>query len=296
MEGLLNNLSLVTYNCRGFKSSMPDVQKVLNKYQIIFLQETWLSKQQLDNVSCFGVSHFAFGKADYDIDDGPINGRGHGVTATYWSKNLKASSFSNCDGSIIGLRVCFKNSELCLINVYIPYCSRANTDELLAYLGKLRQLCQELQCPNIRFVGNFNAGATKTFGGLLEDFCMENDFIISDYALLPQDTFTYISDAHNTTSWIDDFVSSFAVHQAMFNMEVLTECVISDHRAVVVNIQCSNLPEFDEELMDPQPSRIDWLKVTAQEREDYYHESKNLLDQLQLHTEVRHCQNFDCKR
>ena len=55
---------------------------------------------------------------------------------------------------------------------------------------------------------------------------MENDFIISDGALLPEDTFTYISDAHNTTSWIDHFVSSFSVHQAMFNMDVLTECII----------------------------------------------------------------------
>ena len=46
--------------------------------------------------------------------------------------------------------------------------------------------------------------------------------------------------------------------------------------------------------MEPQPSRIDRLKVTAQEREDYYHESKNLLDQLQLPTEVWNCQNVDC--
>ena len=41
-------------------------------------------------------------------------------------------------------------------------------------------------------MGDFNAGTTNTFGGLLEDFCMENDFMISDYALLPQDTFTYL--------------------------------------------------------------------------------------------------------
>ena len=46
--------------------------------------------------------------------------------------------------------------------------------------------------------------------------------------------------------------------------------------------------------MEPQPSRIDWLKVMAQEREYYYHESKNLLDQLQLPTEVRHCQDSHC--
>ena len=56
----------------------------------------------------------------------------------------------------------------------------------------------------------------------MEDFCMENDFIMSDYAILPQDTFTYISDAHNATYWIDHFVSSFSVHQAMLNMDVLT--------------------------------------------------------------------------
>jgi len=74
----------------------------------------------------------------------------------------------------------------------------------------------------------------------------------------------------------------------MFNMEVLTECIISDHRAVAVSIQCSHLPELDEEVTEPQPSRIIWLKVTAQKREDYYHESKHLLDQLQLPTEDRH--------
>ena len=53
-------------------------------------------------------------------------------------------------------------------------------------------------------------------------------------------------------------------------------------------------PEFDDEVMEPHSSRIDWLKVTAQEKEDYYHESKNQLDQLQMPTEVRHCQSFNC--
>jgi len=48
-------------------------------------------------------------------------------------------------------------------------------------------------------------------------------------------------------------------------MDVLTECIISDHRVVAVSIQCSHLPEFDE-VMEPQPSRIDCLKVTAQMR------------------------------
>jgi len=41
---------------------MPDVQKLLNDYWIIFLQKTWLAKQQLDNLSCLGVPHFLGGQ------------------------------------------------------------------------------------------------------------------------------------------------------------------------------------------------------------------------------------------
>ena len=108
-------------------------------------------------------------------------------------------------------------------------------------------------------LGITNAGITNTFGGFLDDFCMENDFIISDYALLPQDTFTYISDAHSTTSWIDHFVSSFSVHQAMLNTDVLTECIISDHQAVAVSIQCSHLPEFDDDVMEPSQVELTGL-------------------------------------
>jgi len=102
----INNLSLATHNCQGSKSSLPDVQNMLNDYQIIFLQETWLAKHQLDNLYCLSVSHFAFGRADYDFNDGLVHGRGHGGTAIYWSKNRKTLSFSNCYGSIIGLRAC----------------------------------------------------------------------------------------------------------------------------------------------------------------------------------------------
>ena len=36
------------------------------------------------------------------------------------------------------------------------------------------------------FCGSFNAGATNTFEALLENFCIENDFIISEHALSPR--------------------------------------------------------------------------------------------------------------
>ena len=65
------------------------------------------------------------------------------------------------------------------------------------YSREMFIFCQQVLERERERESDFNAGTTNTFGGLLEDFCMENGFIISDYALLPQDTFTYISDAHN---------------------------------------------------------------------------------------------------
>jgi len=55
----------------------------------------------------------------------------------------------------------------------------------------MKQLCRELNCPKICFVGDFHAGVTYTFGVLLENFCDENDFIIP--------TMHYYSRTHSHT-------------------------------------------------------------------------------------------------
>ena len=67
MEGAINNLSLVTYNCFAFISSLLDVKNLINYYQIIFHQENLLAKQQRGKILCFGASHFAFELADCDV-------------------------------------------------------------------------------------------------------------------------------------------------------------------------------------------------------------------------------------
>jgi len=72
---------------------MLDVQNLLNDYQIVFLKETCLEKQQLDNLSCLGVLHFAFGRADHDFTDGLVFGHVPCGTAIYWFKTLKLHLF-----------------------------------------------------------------------------------------------------------------------------------------------------------------------------------------------------------
>jgi len=78
------------------------------------------------------------------------------------------------------------------------------------------------------FLGDFNAGATNTFGGLLEDVCIENDFIISDYALLPEDTFicsndidiaTRVNDSMRVTCFGDSFSTRVTLRKMVSRLE-----------------------------------------------------------------------------
>ena len=58
-----NCFKIVTFNCHGFKSAMHGIRNMCMTYDIIFLQETWLSKTDNallkdvdDNFDAFGIS------------------------------------------------------------------------------------------------------------------------------------------------------------------------------------------------------------------------------------------------
>jgi len=95
-------LSVVTYNCRGLTASLHDIEQLRALYQIIFLQETWLAKQTLDKLTDVSDNHFACGTAEVDYTKGITSGRPYGGTAILWNKKLNAKIFMNQDQSIIG--------------------------------------------------------------------------------------------------------------------------------------------------------------------------------------------------
>ena len=123
----------------------------------------------------------------------------------------------------------------------LPYCSHANIDKYLAYLSKLNTMCETADDSCLCVLGDFNASDNNMFGQALHDFCTDYDFILSDKFLLPNDTFTYVSDSHGSTSWIDHCLSSAAFHQAIRCMSVLHDIITSDHRPLAFTIDCPNL-------------------------------------------------------
>lgn len=288
------NLKVVSYNCRGISSSLQDIQQLCDNYQVIFLQETWLAKQNLDRLTTISEQHYSYGTYSVDYEDGLCAGRPHGGTAILWSKTLSTKIIKNHDQSVIGIEVDLGSTSICLINVYMPYCCSSNIDDYLDHLGKLTTMLHEQECPNMCMLGDFNAGTTNMFGQLLSSFCKDNDFTVSDQILLPADSFTYISDAHGSTSWIDHCISSNSAHQAIAHIKVLHDFIISDHRPLAITFACSTLPQLQvDRHLQPALQNINWKNLSHQQKETYSIETRNCLAQLYIPPDVADCNNLN---
>ena len=68
---------------------------------------------------------------------------------------------------------------------------------------------------------------------------VQHDAVMADRLLLQPDSFTYISDMHNTTSWLDHYVVNRQILCAIENMSIEYDLVTSDHRPMLLKLRAS---------------------------------------------------------
>ena len=111
---------------------------------------------------------------------------------------------------------------------------------------KLR-FCNGINSTCIFIVGDFNADISKTsvFGSILHDFCNDFSFSIADKDYLPAETYTYVSPAWGTTSWLDHVICTADARGCVTDMTVLYECICSDHHPLLFSIDFGTVPAYD---------------------------------------------------
>ena len=211
-------LHITSFNCQGLSSSLSDVKTLCDSSDIIALQETWLFNDDLHVLKNIHEEFTGAGCSSMDISKSMLIGRPFGGIAFLWKKSLTGCcelvSFN--DNRIIGLKLTSKNESILLLNVYLPYCCHDNFEQFQMYLGKCGALLQEADTCKICVIGDFNADITSVFGKELVNFCKDEQLIIADVELLghQSDTYTHVSHAYGTTSWLDHVVCT----KQMFDM------------------------------------------------------------------------------
>ena len=93
-------------------------------------------------------------------------------------------------------------------------------------------------------------------GGQLAAFCSDKSLLLSDIELLGDtNSFTYISDAFGTTSWLDHCVSTMCAHKIISSVKILEDFLGSNHVPVSLNVDINQLPAtsvFDSPKQTPK--------------------------------------------
>ncbi len=123
----------------------------------------------------------------------------------------------------IAIHYVHDDKEFVVLNVYTPYESRENEDEYLHRLAFINSFIQDSTCSNIYVTGDMNADlldSKSLFSKHMIQFSDDNNLILSSKECLPTNSYTYISEAWHTTSWLDHCISTADGHASLGSMEI----------------------------------------------------------------------------
>ena len=83
-------IRVVSFNCKGIKSSMVDVIALCDAHDIVLLQETWLLPHNLCSLHKVHDSFYGDGISSVKTEEGILVGRPHDGLAVLWRKSLNA--------------------------------------------------------------------------------------------------------------------------------------------------------------------------------------------------------------
>ena len=299
----INNIQVCSYNCRGLHVGKDNINKrfieeqLFNNSDIVCFQETWLSKQQHNELNSLRYDFKGCGASPSDFTTGIINCR-KGV-AVMWKSTIDqfVNPLNFNEDWITGIKIEYNNKHVVLLNVYLPYEHPENNNLYIECLGKLNAIIEELSSTTVIITGDYNANINKTDsnnGKQLIQFCDEFNYMFASKLMLPNDTYTYVSEAHGTTSWLDHCISSSDGYDIICNMNVWHEYCQNDHIPLAFELDWALAPEVDINVMNQLLPRINWSSLNSADIAQYEEISDQHLSNAYIHADSINCKDMNC--
>ena len=113
-----------SYNCKNIKTSLLEIRELCNSSDLIFLQETWLSSDDLHIFSSIDKRFYGQGVSAINDETGVSSVRPHGGLAILWRKTLKGCKVKDLHCTRV---MAFQMEE---DNVYMPCNARDSLDDI----------------------------------------------------------------------------------------------------------------------------------------------------------------------
>ena len=179
-------VKVVSYNCRGFPktpaklSVKPTVNLLLKdeSIDIICMQETFLSKQDLGCLNVIHKDYKGFGTSTSDTRDGFLKEHPNGGVAILYrikqAKNITPLYFNLY--WVIGISINSHNNKHIILCVYMKTASGGHGDNREIFQGQLEELkmiIEDLDTTSVTIIGDWNADVvipSHPHGPLLTQF------------------------------------------------------------------------------------------------------------------------------
>ena len=306
---MANNISIISYNCRGMPRdtnslyTRPSLQLLFDdpNNDIICVQETWYTKQDLDHLNNLHSSFHGTGAATIDNRDKFFHGHPPGGVSILWRVEYdKCVTPINIGLDwVTGIMFVQGGRKYAVLCICMPYECHANDDSYIEKLGILQSILLELDTTCVSILGDWNGDISdynSQFAGHLKAFCSDSGLILSDQLLLPNETFTHLSERWHSTSWLAHCISTSDGHSAIVNMEVLYANSCSDHIPITMDVCISNIPVLESNDNDNEPEmyKVDWRVISDADKELYSLNSEALLRNICIPTEALSRKNTSC--
>lgn len=295
-------LRVSSFNCKNVKTSALELAELCAASDIILLQETWLLDNEYQYLQELCPDFYSRSLSAMDTSVGVLFGRPHGGIAILWRKSIgsKCKIVNYDDTRILGINVNVNGNDMLFVNVYLPCDSPENGNEFISYLTILDNIVENHCSPYVYFIGDFNANLLKNaegqihtqFGQELLSFCEDEGYIVSDMLLLQPNSYSFVSLAHGTVSWLDHVITTTSAHEFIDCIRIDTNFVSSDHCPLFVTLDVKYSADSQENYVRSGKS-VDWSQVTPQQKLDYKSQSEFYLSNIKIPGSV-HCKDGNC--
>ena len=130
------------------------------------------------------------------------------------------------------------------------------------------------------------------FARHMSQLCIDNSYILSSQILLPTDSYTHVSEAWGSVSWLDHIVASADFHHCIQNACIEYDITDVDHIPVLMDRSLDDIPETSDSN-HVSYRRLSWDKLNTDGRAKYFDVSHDLLSLIAIPDAV-YCTNVNC--
>lgn len=236
-----NKAKFVTFNCRSLVRSMDCIRTLCKSSHLIALQETCLLPHDIPLLGAVDRDFEYIGKSAVDVSAGVLRGRPFGGVAILWRKNVfsAVTAVPCASDRIVAVKVSVAECSFLVFSVYMPTDDQAHLVEFTHCLSEINAIIDSCEIDYSYILGDFNAHPGRRFGNELQSFCADQKWTCVDMELLGLESgsYTYVSDSHGTSSWLDHCVVTQAARHTVDKVLINHSVFWSDH--FPLEIQCS---------------------------------------------------------